>query len=87
MDLREVNRKMANTKKMDYVLLGLLSHEPMTGYEMKKRLDTSLRFFWGGSIYPTLNSLKKKEKLQRKIPARMAGRKFPILLRMPEGKI
>ncbi len=51
---------MANTKKMDYVLLGLLSHEPMTGYEMKKRLDTSLRFFWGGSfgsIYPTLNQL------------------------------
>lgn len=28
---------MANTKKMDYVLLGLLSHEPMTGYEMKKK--------------------------------------------------
>ena len=30
---------MANTKKMDYVLLGLLSHESMTGYEIKKRLD------------------------------------------------
>ena len=40
---------MANKKKMDYVLLGLLSHEPMTGYEIKKRLDTTLRFFWGGS--------------------------------------
>ena len=26
---------MANSKKMDYVLLGLLSHEPMTGYEAK----------------------------------------------------
>ena len=55
---------MANTKKMDYVLLGLLSHEPMTGYEIKKRLDTSLRFFWGGSygsIYPTLNELEKAD--------------------------
>ena len=56
---------MANTKKMDYVLLGLLSHEPMTGYEMKKRLDSSLRFFWGGSfgsIYPTLNQLEQEGK-------------------------
>ena len=59
---------MANTKKMDYVLLGLLSHEPMTGYEMKKRLDTSLRFFWGasfGSIYPTLNQLEKEGKVTK----------------------
>ncbi len=59
---------MANTKKMDYVLLGLLSHEPMTGYEMKKRLDSSLRFFWGGSfgsIYPTLNQLEKEGKVTK----------------------
>lgn len=59
---------MANTKKMDYVLLGLLSHESMTGYEMKKRLDTSLRFFWGGSygsIYPTLNQLEKEGKVTK----------------------
>ena len=57
---------MANTKKMDYVLLGLLSHEPMTGYAIKKRLDTTLRFFWGasyGSIYPTLNQLEKEGKV------------------------
>ena len=59
---------MANTKKMDYVLLGLLSHESMTGYEMKKRLDTTLRFFWGGSygsIYPTLNQLEKEGKVTK----------------------
>ena len=59
---------MANTKKMDYVLLGLLSHEPMTGYEMKKRLDSSLRFFWGGSfgsIYPTLNQMEQEGKVTK----------------------
>lgn len=59
---------MANTKKMDYVLLGLLSHEPMTGYEIKKRLDTSLRFFWGGSygsIYPTLNQLEREGRVTK----------------------
>lgn len=51
---------MANEKKMDQVILGLLSHESMTGYEIKKRMDTTLKFFWSasfGSIYPTLNSL------------------------------
>ncbi|HEX3076291.1 MAG TPA: PadR family transcriptional regulator [Lachnospiraceae bacterium] len=54
---------MASEKRIDYVILGLLSHEPMTGYEIKKRIDTTLRFFWGasyGSIYPTLNTLEKK---------------------------
>lgn len=68
MDLKGADRRMANTKKMDYVLLGLLSHEPMTGYEMKKRLDTSLRFFWGGSygsIYPTLNQLETEGKVTK----------------------
>ena len=63
-----VKNRMANTKKMDYVLLGFLSHEPMTGYEIKKRLDTSLRFFWGGSygsIYPTLNQLEKEGRVTK----------------------
>ena len=66
--LKGANERMANTKKMDYVLLGLLSHESMTGYEMKKRLDTTLRFFWGGSygsIYPTLNLLEAEGKVTK----------------------
>jgi DNA-binding PadR family transcriptional regulator len=53
---------MANEKRMDCVILGLLSHESMTGYEIKKRMDTTLKFFWGasyGSIYPTLSELVK----------------------------
>ena len=51
---------MANTKKMDFVILGLLSHEPLTGYDIKNRIDTNLSLFWGasyGSIYPTLEQL------------------------------
>ena len=53
---------MANEKKMDCVLLGLLSHEPLTGYEIKKRMDTTLKLFWNasyGSIYPTLNGMER----------------------------
>lgn len=51
---------MAVEKKIDCVILGLLSHEDLTGYEIKKRMDTSLKYFWGasyGSIYPALSDL------------------------------
>lgn len=54
---------MANEKKMDCVILGLLSHEELTGYEIKRRIDTTLKFFWSGSygsIYPTLNDLVQR---------------------------
>ena len=54
---------MAIEKKIDYVILGLLSHEDLTGYEIKKRMDTSLKYFWGasfGSIYPALSDLVER---------------------------
>ncbi len=52
---------MASEKKLDSVILGLLSHEDLTGYEIKRRMDTTLKYFWGasfGSIYPTLTQLE-----------------------------
>ncbi len=51
---------MANEKKIDCVILGLLCHEELTGYEIKKIIDTALKYFWGasyGSIYPALSDL------------------------------
>ncbi|HAX51523.1 PadR family transcriptional regulator [Muricomes intestini] len=66
---------MATEKKLDCVILGLLSHEELTGYEIKKRMDTALKYFWGasyGSIYPTLSDLvsrglaTKKESTENK---------------------
>ena len=59
---------MANEKKIDCAILGLLSHEPKTGYEIKKRMDTTLKFFWGasyGSIYPALSNLVKEERVTK----------------------
>ena len=47
--------KMAKERKIDMVILGLLSHEDLTGYEIKKRMDGAISFFWKGSfgnIYP-----------------------------------
>lgn len=63
-----------NEKKIDCVILGLLSHEELTGYEIKKRMDTTLKYFWSasyGSISPALNDLvhrglaMKREELNR----------------------
>lgn len=54
---------MATEKKLDCVILGLLSHEELTGYEIKKRIDTTLKYFWSasfGSIYPTLTDLAER---------------------------
>lgn len=53
---------LASEKKLDCVILGLLAHEALSGYEIKKRMDTTLHFFWNasyGSIYPTLHGLTK----------------------------
>jgi DNA-binding PadR family transcriptional regulator len=49
--------------KTSYAILGLLSHEDMTGYDLKKRIENTLGFFWSagyGQIYPALILLEKQ---------------------------
>ena len=51
---------MGKERKIDMVILGLLSHEPLTGYDIKKRMDGAISFFWKGSfgnIYPALKDM------------------------------
>lgn len=46
------------------VILGLPSHEDLTGYDMKKRIDGAISFFWNGSfgnIYPALKIMENQE--------------------------
>ena len=46
-----------------YILLGLLSHQPLSGYDIKKRVDLSIQPFWPvgfGQIYPTLGLLERE---------------------------
>jgi DNA-binding PadR family transcriptional regulator len=50
-------------KKTRYVLLGLLQEEELSGYEMKKIIDTRMSFFWQesfGQIYPELSKMVEK---------------------------
>ena len=80
---------MASEKKMDCVILGLLSHESLTGYEIKKIMDTTLKYFWGasyGSIYPTLNKLEQDEMVS-KYEAKENGRKKIIYTITESGRI
>lgn len=44
----------------DYVILGLLSERPMSGYDIKKVVDVRFGFFWSesfGQIFPALKRL------------------------------
>ena len=67
---------MAREKKIDMVILGLLSHEDLTGYDIKKRIDGAISFFWKGSfgnIYPALKDMESQQ-LITKETATVGGR-------------
>jgi len=45
-----------------YVILGMVSREPRSGYEIKAMVDQTTRFFWAasyGQIYPELKRLSE----------------------------
>jgi DNA-binding PadR family transcriptional regulator len=54
---------MPKKNKTVYAILGLLNHEPLTGYNIKKKLGL-IHYFWDagfGQIYPTLRELETRE--------------------------
>ena len=68
---------MAKDRKIDLVILGLLSHEDLTGYDIKKRLDGAIGFFWKGSfgnIYPALSSMEAEGLISKKKNSKTGGR-------------
>jgi len=51
---------MSGSNTTQYAILGLLTIEPMSGYDLGKNLRESLNYFWAesnGQIYPTLKRL------------------------------
>ncbi len=51
---------MTKASKSKYAVLGLLSMGPMSGYDIKKKVEATLRYFWNesyGQIYPILKRL------------------------------
>ena len=60
-------RCAVSTNKTVYVILGLLSEQPLSGYEIKKLIKLRFQFFWSesyGQLYPTLKSLVKDNLIQ-----------------------
>lgn len=48
---------MAKVNNTKFMILGLLNHEPMSGYDIKQKSDKVLKYFWAtgfGQIYPSL---------------------------------
>jgi PadR family transcriptional regulator AphA len=60
---------MPKDNNAKYVLLGLLSRNQMTGYDIKKAVQNRMSYFWDlsyGQIYPTLQQLEKQGQITRK---------------------
>lgn len=63
-------------RKSKYAILGMLSIEPMSGYDIKKEIQESISYFWTesyGQIYPVLKSLVA-EKLVTKTVQKGVGK-------------
>ena len=57
---KEIGGVMAKINHTKYIILGLLNHDEMSGYDIKQRIDQALSYFWDagyGQIYPTLKSM------------------------------
>ena len=76
-------------RQTDYVILGLLSEQPLSGYQIKKIVDIRFRFFWSesfGQIFPALKALAAAgfiEELPAQQPGGRAQRMYRIL---PSGR-
>ncbi|MCD4673339.1 MAG: PadR family transcriptional regulator [Anaerolineaceae bacterium] len=47
---------------LKHALLGFLSYQPMTGYDLKQHFDRSIYYFWNAKlsqIYPALNRMRE----------------------------
>ncbi|GAA1893877.1 PadR family transcriptional regulator [Streptantibioticus ferralitis] len=76
---------------LEFAVLGLLRESPMHGYELRKRLNTSLgvfRAFSYGTLYPCLKALvtqgwlTEESALDDPLAAPLAGRRAKIVYRL-----
>jgi len=63
---------MPRTNKTEFAVLGLLSLEPMSGYDMKAFISQTIGYFWQesyGQIYPALRKLLGQGFITRRVKA------------------
>lgn len=72
-----------------YIILGLLNHEELSGYDIKKRIDDMISHFWEvgyGQIYPTLKTMEAKGLVFRKPDGNYRGPERNLYSITEEGK-
>jgi DNA-binding PadR family transcriptional regulator len=70
---------------LELAVLGLLTEQPLHGYELKKRLGETLGFLWGvsyGSLYPALRRLERSGAI-----AIVAAEPAPLAPSPPTGSL
>jgi len=75
---------------LELAILGLVSEQPLHGYELKKRLGETLGILWGvsyGSLYPALKRLEKQGAIEIVDPALAAPADAPRAPMPPTGSL
>lgn len=61
---------MPRSNKTKYAILGFLSYQPMSGYDLKKKIENSVSYFWSesyGQIYPILKKMKEEGLVEKTV--------------------
>lgn len=80
---------MAKDNIAKYIILGILSHEPSSGYEIKKKVEFSISYFWDisyGQIYPVLKKLEEEGLATKEIETAEKGPNRKIYTITENGK-
>lgn len=75
--------------KTRYAILGMLSIEPMSGYDMRQAMKTSTAYFWSesdGQIYPTLAALQKTKSIKVLPTKNISARDKKVYQITPQGR-
>jgi len=74
---------------LKHALLGLLTHQPMTGYELKQFFDSTVQHFWNAElsqIYPTLKQLEEQGWVDKEVVPQDGRPDRKIYKLTPEGR-
>jgi len=80
---------MSGRKKTHFAILGLLSWQPMSGYDIKKMVEIGISHFWNenyGNLYPTLDQLVQDGFATKTEDASSGKRKRYVYEITPEGQ-
>ena len=62
---------MTKTVMIRFIILGLLSHDDLSGYDIKKKFDDTISLFWGtatlSQIYPILQLLEDNGFVRKRV--------------------